>query len=108
MRTNAKDYLIEFANSQESWIKALIYKSIETNGDISNEDLDIIYNNLALGTELEITEPEDRTANTGSKIILKKLTHNNGVNALKKDQTIKFCDHVTVLYGLERNIIKYL
>ena len=37
MKSNAKEYLIEFANSQEDWLKALIYAAIETNGAITSE-----------------------------------------------------------------------
>ena len=36
MKEHAKAYLKEFASSQPNWIKALIYGTIETNGNISN------------------------------------------------------------------------
>ena len=43
MKTHAKDYLKEFASSQEGWMKKLIQEVIDTNGNISQERLDKIF-----------------------------------------------------------------
>ncbi|MFA0961662.1 hypothetical protein AB9P05_07635 [Roseivirga sp. BDSF3-8] len=57
MKSNAKEYLKEFATSQHDWLKALIYDSIESNGNISNERKNEIFSHLTNGTNLNITEP---------------------------------------------------
>ncbi len=100
MKTNAKDYLKEFATDQPDWLKALIYASIESNGNITNERKNEIFINLTKGTNLNITEPNISNETNDSEIQLTKLIHKGGVNALKEDQTIKFSNDVTILYGM--------
>ena len=100
MKENAKEYLKEFAVSQSDWLKALIYDSIETNGNITTERENEIFNHLTNGTQLHITEPNLSTEATESEIYITKLVHKSGVNALKEEQTIKFSNDVTILYGM--------
>lgn len=100
MKSNAKEYLKEFATSQPDWLKALIYDSIESNGNITNERKNEIFSHLTNGTNLNITEPNLSNETTDSEIRLTKLIHKSGVNALKENQTIKFSNDVTILYGM--------
>ncbi len=100
MKTNAKDYLKEFATDQPDWLKALIYDSIESNGNITNERKNEIFIHLTKETNLNITEPNLSNEITDFEIRLTKLIHKSGVNALKENQTIKFSNNVTILYGM--------
>jgi energy-coupling factor transporter ATP-binding protein EcfA2 len=100
MKTNAKEYLKEFATSQPDWLKALIYEVIETNGNISDDKKKEIFDSLKDGIALEINEPNISVNDSDKQIYLKSLEHIQGVNALKQNQTIKFHHHITILYGL--------
>ncbi|MDD4111086.1 MAG: hypothetical protein PHS54_06050 [Clostridia bacterium] len=100
MKNNAKEYLIEFAQSQENWLKALVYETIETNGSISKERKKTIFNCLQDSTEIEYSIPNAIDSNDEIEIILTKLVHKKGVNALSCNQTIKFNNNVTILHGL--------
>lgn len=100
MKENAKEYLIEFANSQEDWLKALVYDAIETNGDISKDRKNEIYIALRDSESISFTIPNIASSNDETKILLKELHHKQGVNALQKDQKIKFHEDVTILYGM--------
>lgn len=99
-KQNAKEYLKVFAASQDIWLKALIYDAIETNGDISEERKDKIFNNLSTNANLIINEPNIINDNSDIEIYISELSHKSGVNALKENQTIKFNKDVTILYGL--------
>ena len=100
MKTNAKEYLKEFATFQPDWLKALIYEVIETNGNISDDKKKEIFDSLKDDTALEINEPNISVNDSNKEIYLTSLEHIQGVNALKQNQTIKFHDDVTILYGL--------
>ncbi|CAC9435603.1 AAA family ATPase [bacterium endosymbiont of Bathymodiolus sp. 5 South] len=99
-KKNAKEYLKEFATSQSDWLKALIYEVIETNGNISNDKKKKIFDSLKDDTALAIDEPNISASTSDKEILLISLEHIQGVNALKQNQTIKFNNSVTILYGL--------
>lgn len=100
MKTHAKDYLNEFKTSQPIWLKSLVDESINTNGNISEEKINSIYQLL----KDEVGENEStnttHTTNNTDKLTLKKLTHNSGINALKNEQSISFSENCNVLFGL--------
>jgi energy-coupling factor transporter ATP-binding protein EcfA2 len=101
MKTNAKEYLKEFATSEQpNWLKALIYEVIETNGNLSDDKKKEIFDGLKDATDLTINEPNISNNDSGEEIYLISLEHRHGVNALKQNQTIKFHNDITVLYGL--------
>ncbi len=100
MKSNAKEYLKEFAISQQGWLKALIYDAIESNGNVTNERKNKIFKHLTDGADLNVTEPNINEEDLESEIYITKLIHKSGVNALKENQTIKFTKDVTILYGL--------
>lgn len=99
MKENAKEYLKEFAAYQIDWLKALIYEVIETNGNILEDKKEEIFNCLKDGASITINEPSI-TNNSENDIYITSLEHVKGVNALKQNQTIKFHNDVTILYGL--------
>ncbi|MHA7108754.1 AAA family ATPase [Sunxiuqinia elliptica] len=100
MKSNAKEYLIEFASSQEDWLKALIYSAIETNGSISSDRKKEIFKCLQDSTAIEYTIPNIVDSDSDAEIVLTKLVHKEGVNALTENQIIKFHDDVTIINGL--------
>lgn len=100
MKTHAKDYLNEFKTSQPLWLKTLIDEAINSNGNISEEKINSIYKLL----KGEVAESEStnttQATNSTDKLILEKLTHNSGINALKSQQSITFSENCNVLFGL--------
>lgn len=100
MKTNAKDYLIEFARSQDSWLKALIHDTIESNGTISNERKTEIYSCLKNSKAIEVDFSNISIPSANGEIHISKLTHKKGVNALAENQTIKFNNDITILFGM--------
>lgn len=100
MKQNAKEYLKEFAHTQSNWLKSLIYEVIETNGNISSDKKNEIFNSLKNDKLLTIKEPNINDDNSDKEIYITLLEHIRGVNALKENQIIKFHNDVTILYGL--------
>lgn len=120
IKTHAKDYLLEYSSNRKAianWLNLLIQRAINNNGIITEEDKMQIFsklleeNNLKMGEqkpsfEIEsakenIIEPAQTTQATGEeKLILKKIIHISGVNALDSGQSISFSDASTVIYGL--------
>lgn len=101
MKTHAKEYLKEYAASQAGWMKILIQEVIETNGNISQERLDKIFDSFINETSIPESVSAVSFANMPKqKILLQTLKHISGVGALSENQEIKFSDSVTVLYGL--------
>ncbi len=100
MKIHAKDYLVDFSNGQNDWLKYLILEAINTNGKISNDKLDEIYSCLKEGKDVQFPHLHVSSTSNTLNICLKKLEHISGVNALAAAQTIIFSDNVTVLYGL--------
>ena len=100
MKKNAKEYLKEFASSKPDWLKALIYEAIESNGNISDDKKVEIFGCLKDNNTIAINEPNIDDNHSDNEIHLVSLEHIKGVNALKRNQTIKFHRDVTILYGL--------
>jgi len=100
LKTHATDYLIDYSNNKSPWLKLLVIEAINTNGKISDEKLDEIYSCLNKGTEIQSPPLNTRSATNSQRIFLNKLEHLSGVNALSPNQTIKFSDNITILFGL--------
>jgi len=100
MKQNAKEYLLEFASSQNDWLKALIYEAIETNGEIGGNKKNEIFKSLQDSSSIEIHIPNIGDSNNDSAIHITKLIHKKGANALVAGQTIKFNNDITILYGM--------
>lgn len=99
--THAKDYLIELANKLENqgWLKDLIIKIINFNGNISDTELSESTLQLKSNNASTLTIPKIEASNNHSDIKLVSLTHHSGVCALAEDQKIVFSDDMTLLYG---------
>ena len=59
-----------------------------------------MFSSLITGAGINLTEPTTTNKKLNDEIYLTELTHMSGVNALKENQTIKFSNNVTILYGL--------
>lgn len=100
IKQHAKDYLAEFSSTQDNWLKFLTHEVIEADGIVSSKNLDLAYKffvgEASLITKDVLVKYQDKSRN----LIISKLTHHSGVNALKKNEEIKFCKDITILYGL--------
>lgn len=96
----AKDYLVDFSRNKCDWLKLLIYEAVNTNGKISVDKLNEIYSYLKDETKVQLPTLNTQSTSNTQNISLKKLQHISGVNALASNQTINFCEDVTILWGL--------
>lgn len=99
--THAKDFLIELAENQNTfgWLKDLIIRVINTNGSLTDGDLDATKEQLKTNGASTLTVPTAPSANASSVVRFKKLTHKSGVSALAPNQTIDFSEDITLIYG---------
>lgn len=99
--THSKDYLIELANNSQTqgWLKDLIIKIINSNGNISDSELTASVAQLKLNAASELTIPSINVNNTHSDIRFISLIHHTGVCALADEQRIDFSNDITLLYG---------
>ena len=100
MKQNAKEYLVGFANTQDDWLKALIFEVVESNGNVTKEKLKDISDCLTGVKSIDMQTPEINAEDSDESIQLISLEHIKGVNALKSNQKIKFQKDVTILNGL--------
>ena len=119
-KVHAKDYLLEYIEkSKPNWLSLLIQKVIKTAGPISDNDKDQIFgilleeNNLSFGQRSKskhwvqvnhrFTSGKEvaKIQEDKSKIlILKNITHKQGINALIHGQSLPFKPTCTIIYGL--------
>ncbi|MDD2357240.1 MAG: hypothetical protein PHX13_04950, partial [Thiovulaceae bacterium] len=100
MKAHAKDYLNEYKTSQPLWLKSLIDEAINSNGNILEEKLNGVYKLLKNEVEESELANTAQVTNNTDKLIVKKLIHNSGINALKNQQSISFSENCNVLFGL--------
>ncbi|MGR3179982.1 MAG: AAA family ATPase [Candidatus Anammoxibacter sp.] len=115
IKQHAKDYLQEFKAKKE-WLTILIQKTINTDGVVSESDKNRIFDKLLEENKLnfdqeskQIEENEKVAINSAveekeepdnQNLILHKISHKKGVNALIPDQSIPFSPTCTIIYGL--------
>ncbi len=115
-KTHATDYLLEYKNrsTTPTWLGTLIQRCIDTNGKLTDSDKDSIFtlllqeNNLNSGDQTQsledtATRAEEQNpplSTNPQQLILRKITHVNGVNALIPNQSITFSPACTVVFGL--------
>lgn len=116
-KTHAKDYLLEYKarSTTPLWFATLIQRCIDTNGKITDSDKDTIFtqllqeneldsgnqtNSYEIGTAIEAEEQSQPPSTNSQELILKKITHLKGVNALIPNQSITFSPACTVAFGL--------
>lgn len=101
MYTHSKDYLIELANNPQThgWLKDLIIKIINSNGNISDSELTASVEQLKSNAASKLTIPSINVNNAHSDIRFISLIHHAGVCALADEQRIDFSNDITLLYG---------
>ena len=113
-KTHAKDYLLEFIakSTTPSWLASLTKKCIEVNGKFSEEEKNKVFTQLLQENKLDsFDQPHDQEENKSSEpqnipvssqqqLILGKITHIKGVNALIPNQSIAFSSACTIIFGL--------
>lgn len=114
---HAKDYLLEYqAKKIPRWLSLLIKQVINTAGSISKNDKDQIFKILIEENRLNFDqkteslqlnhkfissiETEKTQKDKSQILILKKITHKRGINALIHDQSLPFNSTCTIIYGL--------
>lgn len=102
IKRHAKDYLIDYAKNKvsDSWLKNLIYETVLSNGDIDAKKTDEIYSSLLNDSLMEMPTLINCSESQDGELRFQSLKHVSGVSALNNNQTIKFCDNVTIMYGL--------
>ena len=125
LKNHAQDFLIPFSEKDNIpvWLQKLIQTAIDTNGLIDDEMQELIFQELLNEYKLtdlrnnkeddhesieeadiqntEYTEETDEIEEKNApKVILNKLTHISGVNALLENQDIPFSESCTIVYGL--------
>jgi len=116
-KKHAKDYLLEYQGKKiQKWLNLLIKQVINTAGAISKNDKDEIFkifiqeNQLNFDQKAELSQLKHKlTSSVGTEktqkekneiLILKKITHKRGINALIHDQSLPFNPTCTIIYGL--------
>ena len=94
-------YLIELANNSQTqgWLKDLIIKIINSNGNISDFELTASVTQLKLNTQSELTIPSINVNSAHPNIRFISLIHHTGVCALAEEQRIDFSNDITLLNG---------
>jgi len=116
-KDHSKEYLKEYIaeNDIPEWLIELIQETIKTNGEISETKKSGIYSNLLKENKIEasegpinddldenIKEEKDDSDDLGTdrKLIIDKITHISGVNALAQNSCLHLTSNCTVVFGL--------
>ena len=100
--------LVQWANEQEPWVRALVAAVLEKQGPVENSDIDKSFEILLRTNHLSddaasVDEPllaEDAlSAAEDVPMAINRLRDVVGVNALAADQTVEFGDNLTILFG---------
>ena len=103
MKNNAIDYLIGLAENDKcnAWISYVIKYFIENQGVIDNNAKNDLADYLLQRKGIpELKSPSYEFNSNNEKIILKKINHHSGVNALSDEQKISFSSQINIIYGL--------
>jgi hypothetical protein len=114
-KSHAKDYLLEYKakNDTPKWLALLIQKVIDTNAKISDDEKNLLFQELLKENEIEVEQEAEEVKNEGTvaqtetikkstkqALTLQKITHVKGVNALIPNQSITLSPACTVIFGL--------
>ncbi|WP_169730542.1 AAA family ATPase [Xylanibacter oryzae] len=100
-KTNAKEYLMDMAaGSREEWLKSLIYATIETDGNVTDEKLQEIADAYVRGSAQSYRIPTSFSNELIGTVKLTALKHTSGVNALMDNQNIDFSPNITIIHGM--------
>lgn len=100
-KTNAKEYLMDMAaDSTEEWFKSLIYATIETDGNVTDEKLKEIADAYVRDSAPSYRIPTSFSNEIIGTVKLTALEHVSGVNALIDNQKIAFSPDITIIHGM--------
>lgn len=100
--------LVQWANKQEPWVRALVAAVLERQGPVENDVIDKSFEILLQSNGLcDDTAPVDvpllvedaLSAAEDAPMTIDRLRDVVGVNALAADQTVEFDDNLTILFG---------
>lgn len=102
-----RSLLVEWANQQDAWIRALTDEVVSTRAEISDERSAHFYDMLLREKGLKGGEPVEvpmlavgpEALAAGDAFALKSLRAVENVNALAADQTLAFHPKLTILFG---------
>lgn len=105
--TSARRLLVDWANGQDGWARALVSEVLASRRPVSEEVLDNIYARFlaekSLGPEpasdVPLLELEEDAGPAADSFVLTKLDAVEGVNALSPGQEIDFNRGLTILFG---------
>lgn len=103
MKNNAIDYLIDLAEKGDcnAWLSYIIKFFIENKGIIDDNVKNDLADYLLKRKKIpNIVSPSNNFSTKNEKIILTKLEHLSGVNALSEEQSITFSPAMNIIYGL--------
>ena len=103
MKNNAIDYLIDLAEKGDcnAWLSYIIKFFIENKGIIDDNVKNDLADYLLQRKKIpNIVSPSNNFSTKNEKIILTKLEHNSGVNALSDEQSLSFSSEINIIYGL--------
>ncbi len=113
-KSHAKDYLLEYKAKKDTpkWLALLIQKVIDTNTKISDDEKNLLFQELLKENGIEVEQEAEEVKNEGTvaqteikkttkqALTLQKITHVKGVNALIPNQSITLSPACTVIFGL--------
>jgi hypothetical protein len=99
--------LVDWANSQDHWVRAIVSEVLATRGGLSEEALGqayqmfLIEKELAAGTAPQVAQLDTGaiTGNGAPALLLTRVADVKHVNALAPDQEIRFNPRMTLLFG---------
>lgn len=103
MKNNAIDYLIDLAEKGDcnAWLSYIIKFFIEKQGIIDDNAKNDLADYLLQRKKIpNIVSPSTNFSTKNEKIILTKLEHHSGVNALSEEQSLSFSSEINIIYGL--------
>jgi recombinational DNA repair ATPase RecF len=107
LNQSARQRLIDWANQQDAWVRAIVGEVISTRRDMSSDSLSVVRDaylvekKLADGEAPEASLLGDTNGNgdAAEPLRISELRECAGVNALAREQEIKFNPRMTVLFG---------
>jgi hypothetical protein len=104
---SARDLLVEWANNQDGWVRAIVGEALVSRRELSAEVLDRVKELFLIEKQLADGEPIDPqplgdvegSEDPRQDLRLLSLRECRGVNALAEDQAVDFNPRMTILFG---------
>lgn len=103
----ATDLLVEWANRQDAWVRAIVGEALLSRRELSAEVLDRVTESFLIEKQLADGDPIDapllgderQAEDARQALTLLSLRDCRGVNALAENQAINFNPRMTILFG---------